>query len=291
MLTKIYTITGLAITLLALTASAQEMAYRQVALGGAKEVVAEINGGFGTLYIKRGGGEQLMTVRQKNTDGNVETSDINIEYRVEDGIGYLTMDMGTEGQDDMNALACLLNGNNSKTWYVTINDQVPVRFDLTLGAGKASVDLTGIHVREFNLDAGAGSVRLRADRPNREEIGRMSISTGVGALRADRIGNLRFNVLDFEGGLGEYVLDCTGDLPDNAKIISDVGVGSLTIVLPKGVGAKALTDGNWFSSRKMYGFVRMNDDTFQSRDYDNAQRKVHLDIQSGLGSVAVRLAK
>lgn len=291
MLTKIYTITGLALLLFALTATAQETAYRQVALGGAKEVVAEINGGFGTLNIKRGSGDQLMTVREKTTDGSGETSNIRIDYRVENGIGYLTVDMGTEGQEDMNALACLLNGSNSKSWYVTISDQVPVRFDLTLGAGKASVDLSGIHVREFNLDAGAGSVRLRADRPNREEIGKMSISTGVGSLRAEHIGNLRFNVLDFEGGLGEYVLDCTGDLPDNAKIITDVGVGSLTIVLPKGVGAKALTGDNWFSSRKMYGFVRINDDTFESRDYDNAQRRVHLDIQSGLGSVAVRMAK
>ena len=81
-------------------------------------------------------------------------------------------------------------------------------------------------------------------------------------------------------------------LPDNARIVTDVGVGSLTIVLrPEGVGAKAMTDDNWFSSRKMYRFIRKNDALYMTPDYDKSARRVSLDLQSGLGSVDVRWAK
>ncbi|MFZ1729640.1 MAG: hypothetical protein WBQ23_08235 [Bacteroidota bacterium] len=285
--------TLLTFTLLAFvgTAAAQEAALRKVALGEAREVVAEINGGFGTLYLKRGSGDELLTMKEKRKNKETDESDIEIDYYIEEGIGYLTVDMGANGESDMNALACLLNGNSSRTWYLSISDKVPIRFDITLGAGKASIDLTDIHVRDLQIDAGAGSVRLKMDKPNREEIGTVGIAAGVGSLRGTNLGNLRFQTLEFEGGLGEYVLDCSGDLPNNARITTDVGIGSLTIVLPKGIGAKATTDENWFSSRKMYHFIRKNDELYITPDYDKNPRRVMLNLQSGMGSVDVRWAK
>jgi hypothetical protein len=286
-----HAVMGLTVLLFAGILHAQDAGIRKVAPGDAKEVVATINGGFGTLFIKKGRDDELLTVRQKQRKQDGDIADIGIDYRIENGVGYLTVDMGTEGQNDMNGFAALLKGHKSRTWYMTISDRIPVRFNVTLGAGRASIDLTGIHVREFHLDAGAGSVRLKSDSPNREEIGRMSVSAGVGTVRAEDLGNLRFNELIFEGGLGEYMLDCRGELPDNTTISADVGVGSLTIVLPMDVGAKALPDNNWLSSRKMYGFVRNADESYVTTNYDRATRRVLLDLRSGLGSISVRRGK
>ena len=271
--------------------NAQDHTFRQVALGGATEVVAKINGGYGTVHLRRGSGPMLLSVREVNAGKGDSRSDLRVDYHVEDGIGYLTVDMGNEGHDDMNALACLFNGRSEQTWHVTLAGDIPIRLDMTMGAGRATLDLTDIFLRDFHLDTGAGSVRLKADRPNREEIGHVTISAGVGSLRAERIGNLRFDELTFEGGIGKYLIDCSGALPDNAKIVSDVGVGSLTILLPNGMGAKAVTNDNWLSSRKMYGFVRKNDVTFCTPDYERNDRRMFLDVRSGLGTVAVRRVK
>lgn len=273
------------------TVSAQESLLRKVSLGNVREVVAEINGGFGTLYLKRGSGDDLLTLKETRKKEHDDEAEIEVDYHIEDEVGYLTVEMGTNGESDMNALACLLKGSTSRTWYITISDRVPIRFNITVGAGQASIDLTEIHVREFTLDAGAGSVRLKMDKPNREEIGTVAIAAGVGSLRAEHLGNLRFQRLDFEGGIGEYVLDCSGDLPDNAIISTDVGIGSLTIVLPNGIGAKATTDENWFSSRKMNRFIRKNDALYITPDYNKSPRRVLLNLQSGLGSVDVRWTK
>jgi hypothetical protein len=161
-----------------------------VALEGAREVVAEINGGFGTLYLKRGGGEALVTVMEKMKNGE-DNCGVECTYVVKDGVGYLTVDLNSDDDDDMNALSCLLNGRSTRRWYISMNDNVPIRFDVSLGAGRASLDLTGIHVREFKLDAGAGSVRLSVDKANREEIEEVSISAGVGSVSSRHLGNLR----------------------------------------------------------------------------------------------------
>lgn len=99
------------------------------------------------------------------------------------------------------------------------------------------------------------------DKPNLEDTGAISLSAGVGSLHAEGIGNLRFRQLDFEGGLAE------------------------------GIGAKAVTDAIWFNSTIMYRFVRKTDAVFVTPDFDKSQRHVPLEIQSGLGSVAVRWAK
>ena len=151
---------ALALLTIAAAAAAQETTVRQVPLGDAREVVMEINGGFGTMHLKRGSGSDLLALKEKKNAKDSDESETAIDYHVEDGIGYLTVDLGTQGADDMNALACLLKGSSSRTWYLAISDRVPVRLDVTLGAGKASIDLTDLHIREFNLDAGAGSVRL-----------------------------------------------------------------------------------------------------------------------------------
>ncbi|MDT8322480.1 MAG: hypothetical protein RRA94_00100 [Bacteroidota bacterium] len=276
--------------LFTLPVSAQEAFTRTVSLDGAREVVATINGGFGTLYLKRGRGNALLQIREKNGE-NAKASDIQVDYHVEDGIGYLTLDINTEGAEDMNALACLLQGRDSRTWYVHMNDRVPIEFDVTLGAGRASLDLTGLHVKGLRLDAGAGSVRMSVDRPNRQIIDKVSISAGVGSVQTRHLGNLRFRQLEFEGGLGSYKLDCTGALPSRTRISSDVGVGSMVITLPEGVGAKAMTSDHLLSSESMYRFVRRSDNIYATENFSSSSRKVLLDLQSGVGSISVRWAR
>jgi hypothetical protein len=261
-----------------------------VALDGAREVVAEINGGFGTLYLKRGQGEALVSVREKAREGDVPCG-VECTYSVKDGIGYLTVDLNSDDDDDMNAFSCLLNGKSTRTWYISMNDRVPIRFDISLGAGRASLDLTGIHVRAFELDAGAGSVRLSVDKANLEEIEEVSISAGVGSVSSRHLGNLRFRRLDFDGGLGSYRLDCTGALPERTRIKTDVGVGSMIITLPAGFGAKALTSDSWLSSQNLHLFVRHGDNMYSTKNFSQSRKKVLLDLQSGVGSVSVRWAK
>lgn len=277
--------------MLANIALAQEATVHRVALGDAREVVAEIHSTFGTIHLKRGRSTDLLVISQRNGKSGNEASDIDVDYYEENDIGNLTVNLGRGSENEKHSMEAFLGGTVSHTWYITVSDRVPVRFDITLGAGSASIDLTDIHVREFRLDAGAGSIRIKVDTPNREEIHTVALSAGIGKLRTRRLGNLRFQSLNFEGGLGEYLLDCSGELPNNARINTDLGVGSLVIVLPHGIGAKAYTDHNWLSSTNMNGFVKQDGSLYLSEHYEQSRRRIQLDMQSGVGSVAVRWAK
>ncbi|PLX23746.1 MAG: hypothetical protein C0600_14260 [Ignavibacteria bacterium] len=271
--------------------AAQDGYSTRLALGDVREIVVDIDAGFGTFYLKRSEKPALFTLREKDHEDREEYSQPETEYYIEDGIGYLTVDLTNGDDGDMNALACLIQGKQSRIWYATISDGIPVRLDITLGAGTAALNLTGIHIRAFSLDAGAGTVRINVDKANREEIEDVAISAGVGSVTTKRLGNLRFQTLDFEGGMGTYRLDCSGALPRKSRIHTDVGVGSLTLVLPKGVGAKALTNDHFLSSTKMYRFIQHSDDVYITPDYKKSKRRVLLDLQSGVGSVSVRWAK
>ncbi len=71
---------------------------------------------------------------------------------------------------------------------------------------------------------------VRVDMPNIIEVNKVSISAGMGNLQSRTLRDLRFRVLDFEDGLGNYTLDCTCAIPDGARITTHLGLGSLTVV-------------------------------------------------------------
>jgi hypothetical protein len=286
-----YIVSALLFVLFLPPLNAQDGNVTKVSLGNVREIVVDIDGGFGSLYLKRDSNAALFTLREKKHADNDEDYTSSTDYYIEDGIGYLTVDLTGNDDGDMNALACLMQGQDSRVWYATISDRIPIRFDITLGAGKASIDLTGIHVREFSLDAGAGSVRINVDKANREEIRTVSITAGVGSVTTRNLGNLRFRSLDFEGGVGTYKLDCSGALTKKTSIRTDVGIGSLTLILPEGVGAKARTSEHFLSSAKMYRFIQQSDDAYVTSNYKKSNRRVLLNLQSGIGSVSVRWAK
>ncbi|MBN1447609.1 MAG: hypothetical protein JXA28_06730, partial [Bacteroidetes bacterium] len=72
---------------------AQEDFQTTVAAREAREVVAEIRGGYGTFYLKRSSGEDLFTLREKRDPENAR-QDVAVDYTVDNGIGHLTVELG-----------------------------------------------------------------------------------------------------------------------------------------------------------------------------------------------------
>ena len=63
--------------------------------------------------------------------------------------------------------------------WLNVTKDIPVSFDLELGMGKADLNMTGLSVKDLNLSAGASSVLLRFDEPNKSTIEDMSIEAGL----------------------------------------------------------------------------------------------------------------
>jgi hypothetical protein len=75
---------------------------------------------------------------------------------------------------------------------------------------------------------------LSFEAPNTETISDLNIEAGVSEFSAVGLGHARFERLTFDGGVGRFSLDFTGDaLVPGAEAEITIGVASLELVLPR----------------------------------------------------------
>jgi hypothetical protein len=267
----------------------QQMELRRP-LGDEQAVVAEIEARMGTVRLRRAPFGELFSVTEHSERGRDNTPDFEVEYTVEDNVAYVRIVLGAVNEESRHSIASLSSAGD-RMWNVYISDAIPVSFTISVGAGSAMLDLTQLRVRDLDVENGAGSVSIAMETPNSEIVERAYISSGIGSMRTRKLGNLRFRSLEFSGGVGKYLLDVRGAVLDDARIMTDVGVGSLTMILPEGYAAKAVTDRNWFNRTELPRFIRQSGGNYVTPDFQRSSRRIVLGMQSGLGSTTVRWSK
>jgi hypothetical protein len=276
----------LLVSAFAVPAGAQEIRYSEQALSGESVVHVSITGGKGTFILKRATSNDVYTVREKSDDDGPAA--IDAQYTVKGDAGFLTLDLNNlEDGDDLNTLSAIFSGGDTREYYITLTDRIPVYLDMKIGAGDGRIDLTGLRLRRLSLECGATELRIRVGETNPEVLREVKLAAGIGQLMADRLGNLNFERFAFDGGVGEYQLDFTGQLRDRSQVSADIGVGSLRLVFPHSAGVLAHAEDNWLNSAEFTHFTQNKKGVYASENYRSADRKVLLKVQSGIGSVSI----
>lgn len=296
-MTKIrLTLAGLAsisILLLAFTTGYRyynERLTKEIPASNESELKVNVEAGFGNFSISRGPSTMIMKAEvEKNKNF---TLDDCISYKVRDEVGYLSIStdcQSDEERDSKKKKSIHFDGIDAPEWNIQLADALPISFDGELGLGKADIDLTGLSIREFNLSTGASSVRLRIDHPNDHVIDDVNIEAGLCKFSAEGLGNLNFRHLRFEGGVGAYSLDFSGDLKKEVDVDIEVGLGSLTIYLPEELGAKIWYEKSWIAHLEIDNdvFEEIEEDSYFSSNYATAKGKVNFNIEAGLGNVKI----
>lgn len=112
-------------------------------------------------------------------------------------------------------------------------------FDFDLGAARADFDLTKFKVKEFNMDAGAASLKISL-----------------------------------------------GSLIENTKINIDAAASSIKIDVPYSSGCEINSD-TFISSNHFEGFKKINSNKFRTENFDSAEKKIYINIDSGISSIKV----
>jgi hypothetical protein len=68
-------------------------------------------------------------------------------------------------------------------------------------------------------------------------------STGASTVKLIGLANANFSTLTFSGGAGNYTLDFSGDLQQDAVVTIDSGLGNLSLIIPEGVNANVKLEG------------------------------------------------
>lgn len=162
---------------------------------------------------------------------------------------------------------------------------IPMDLDLEFGAVRADIDLGGLSLTDLTLSTGASESTVDVSESNTQAMESASFQVGAADFTARHLGNLNARRIRVDAGIGEVKLWFTGSWQRDAQIAVKMGLGSLELRLPDGLGVK-LTKDSFLTSLDSEGMVKRGD-AYYSLDWDRAERKVSIDLDAAFGSVKV----
>jgi len=252
---------------------------REVGRTTENEISAVLSCPHGSLHIARGEPAKVLVL--KSEEGSRELP-VTLSYVIRNRVGYLEAGLGVEALDGG---ASFQRG----TWTLGFTDELPLRLDVELGFGSGTFDLSGLQVKDLNISSGAGDMTIDFASINPVVVDNITIEAGVSSFAGRRLGNANFRQLRFQGGVGAYTLDFSGALTGECAVDADMGLGMLTIIVPKETGARVLFDRNWISNLDLPAdFTDTGDNQFASENFDHARGRITFRLDASLANVRIR---
>lgn len=162
---------------------------------------------------------------------------------------------------------------------------VPMDLDLEFGAVRANIDLGGLMLTDLELSTGASESTVDISEPNRGRIETASFEVGAAEFSVRNLGNLNADRIEFDAGVGSIELGLEGDWQRDAYLAIDMGLGALELRVPEGLGVRLNKD-SFLTALDSEGLVKRGD-TYESADWNEADRRITIDLDAAFGSVEV----
>ena len=119
--------------------------------------------------------------------------------------------------------------------------------------------------------------------PGRME--RAEFEVGAADFTLNGLGNLGAETVSLEAGVGQVTLGLDGAWQSDARVEIDMGLGALELRVPEGLGIRIRKD-SFLTSFDSEGLVKRGD-AYYSLDWEEADRKVTVDLNAAFGTVQV----
>lgn len=128
-------------------------------------------------------------------------------------------------------------------WNLKLSSDVPLDLEINAGAYEGDLDLSGLRLQSLTVADGASKVEVRFSTPNPERMSRLSYRTGASDVTLEGLANANFQEMEFESGAGDYTLDFSGELKQDAAVVIRSGVSQVTVIIPAGMRAQVDSEG------------------------------------------------
>jgi hypothetical protein len=182
-----------------------------------------------------------------------------------------------------------LEGRESN-WLIEFSSEIDLQLKTTVGAAKCEIDVGGLTLSRMDLEIGAADARIDFSVPNHTNLDNFNVEAGACKLQMANIGNSRFRRLQFDGGVGKFVLDFSGQFDYRAEAKITVGMGAMTLIVPRGLGLQLRADENWLSSldfSKEHLVAVAGSGIYETEGFDTASGQLILTLEIGLGSANI----
>lgn len=266
--------------------SAQSSAWYELSarrqIEGVRVLQADIEYAVGRLHVSPAPQGLLYDTRLRYDSREFEPSRT---WSVVDGTGQLGLRLATlDGDWDLGDLDDF-DDSDLGALDLALSREVPTALSLQVGAAVVDMDLGGIALQKLVYQTGASETSIGFDTPNPVRMSRLELAAGAAEFVASGLGNARFDFMEFTGAIGDVTLDFTGDWNGSASGEIKMGLGSLQLTFPRGIGVR-IEKKSLLASFDSGGFEAV-DGGFQTTNFDTADSTLSLDIRAALGSIDV----
>lgn len=178
-----------------------------------------------------------------------------------------------------------MTGRHSGEMELELARGVPMDLDLTFGAVRADIDLGGLALTDLHLKTGASESIVDISEPNPARMRSATFEVGAAAFTVNNLGNLNAERIELDAGVGAIVLGLGGRWQRDAHLSIDMGLGTLELRVPEGLGIRLRKD-SFLTTLDSEGLIKRGD-VYESLDFENAERKVVIELDAAFGSVSV----
>jgi len=126
-------------------------------------------------------------------------------------------------------------------WDLKLGD-MPLDLVIAAGAYDGTLELGGLSLKSLEVKDGASNVDLSFSKPNPIEMSILRYATGASDVKLTGLANANFSTLTFSGGAGNYTLDFSGELQQDAVVTVDSGLGNVSLIVPQDLDAKVTVE-------------------------------------------------
>lgn len=164
-----------------------------------------------------------------------------------------------QGNLKLNAVPTI-NETIKNEWSLALKN-IPIELDIKAGGYTGEFEFGGLAIHDLHVADGAANVNLKFSTPNTETMNAFRYETGASNISMEKLANANFQTMIFQSGAGNYNLDFSGLLQQDASIFIETGLSRLVISVPDGVPAevsfegplsKVITRGDWQQSGEEY---------------------------------------
>lgn len=134
------------------------------------------------------------------------------------------------------------DGTIKNKWTVQLGS-IPMDLSLSTGAYEGNLNLSGLSITSLSIRDGASKSTIQFDTPNPVEMSILSYKTGASQVSLKGLGNANVDQVSFDGGVGSYELDFTGDLTKDVNVTIKSGMSDIKLIFPTGCRANVVING------------------------------------------------
>lgn len=165
--------------------------------------------------------------------------------------------------------------------------EAPLELKITAGAYQGNYELGGLALHTLEINDGAAQVDLSFSEENLNTMDSLRYTTGASDVRLTGLANANFEEMIFRGGAGNFELDFSGNLQQDASVEIESGVSSVTVIIPEDTNAEIRFEGG-LTDINTQGEWRVSGNTYSLR---GSGSKLTITVKMGAGSLELRSSR